>query len=368
MILLLGNQTAENMLCHLTAKYLQLDKFFNLQMIRTTDSTLKAFNALSYPTLIKEDGSKLNSIQSILYEFSLMVNLDQLLFGENDKQRNSIAKHFDIAKTNQENMLKYYTAQLENSVFLEDNHITMADLVAFTYTYNFMKDFTNEQKFENNHVFRWYNHMQNLTGIKENWEGECVRFPVVVKSEDNGKVDKKNLKAQKKADAQANRPEHTKCQGEQAKGGEQHQPPAEKPQQPPAEKQQQPPAEKPQQPPAEKPQPDQSQKQQQPKKEKQQKGQTEKGKKPAPVKGSDEELLLQFSNLELRIGSLDEAWKHPESEKLWCEKINIGREVRQIASGLQKNVPLDQMNGLVVVASNLKPKKLAGKYLYCKKN
>lgn len=54
--------------------------------------------------------------------------------------------------------------------------------------------------------------------------------------------------------------------------------------------------------------------------------------------------------------------QHPESEKLYCEEINIGGEVRQIASGLQAFVPIEDMSGLVLVLTNLKGRKLAGTY------
>ncbi len=47
--------------------------------------------------------------------------------------------------------------------------------------------------------------------------------------------------------------------------------------------------------------------------------------------------------------------KHPESENLYCEKIDMGDEVREIASGLQKFVPIEKMSGLVLVLANLAP-------------
>ena len=40
----------------------------------------------------------------------------------------------------------------------------------------------------------------------------------------------------------------------------------------------------------------------------------------------------------------------------------MGDEVREIGSGLQKNVPIEEMKGLVCVMANLKPRKLAGFY------
>ena len=56
----------------------------------------------------------------------------------------------------------------------------------------------------------------------------------------------------------------------------------------------------------------------------------------------------------------NENMQHPASENLYCEKINVGGEVREIASGLQKFVPLEGMKGKVLVMANLKPRPLAG--------
>lgn len=66
--------------------------------------------------------------------------------------------------------------------------------------------------------------------------------------------------------------------------------------------------------------------------------------------------------MDIRVGRITKVWKHPESEKLYCEEIDIGNgEIRKIASGLQAFVTLERMtDALVVVLCNLKAKKLAG--------
>lgn len=66
--------------------------------------------------------------------------------------------------------------------------------------------------------------------------------------------------------------------------------------------------------------------------------------------------------MDIRVGKIVKVWKHPESDKLYCEEVDIGNgEIRKIASGLQQFVTLDRMNdSLVVVLCNLKAKKLAG--------
>jgi len=91
------------------------------------------------------------------------------------------------------------------------------------------------------------------------------------------------------------------------------------------------------------------------------------GKKEEPAtKGGEGEvptegLLEDFARLDIRVGNIVECWVHPDSDKLYCEKIDIGDgEIREIGSGLQKFVNLSDMKGLVLVLANLKPRKLGG--------
>ncbi len=72
--------------------------------------------------------------------------------------------------------------------------------------------------------------------------------------------------------------------------------------------------------------------------------------------------LDDVARLNLRVGKIVEVWEHPDSEKLWCEKIDVGEgELRQIASGLRKvKTKEDMLNAMCVVCVNLKTRKLAG--------
>jgi methionine--tRNA ligase beta chain len=67
--------------------------------------------------------------------------------------------------------------------------------------------------------------------------------------------------------------------------------------------------------------------------------------------------------MDFGVGQIVQAWPHPESDKLWCEKVAFGegQEVREIASGLRAHFTLEQMTGQrVIVVRNLKSRKLAG--------
>eukprot|EP00520_Triparma_pacifica_P006262 CAMPEP_0118671560 /NCGR_PEP_ID=MMETSP0785-20121206/22068_1 /TAXON_ID=91992 /ORGANISM="Bolidomonas pacifica, Strain CCMP 1866" /LENGTH=827 /DNA_ID=CAMNT_0006566455 /DNA_START=102 /DNA_END=2582 /DNA_ORIENTATION=- len=69
-----------------------------------------------------------------------------------------------------------------------------------------------------------------------------------------------------------------------------------------------------------------------------------------------------FSALDIRVGLVKKVWKHEESEKLFCEEVDVGEdEPRMIASGLQGFVNEEDFEGRkVLVVCNLKERKLAG--------
>ena len=67
---------------------------------------------------------------------------------------------------------------------------------------------------------------------------------------------------------------------------------------------------------------------------------------------------------DIRVGKIVECAPHPESEKLFIEKIDLGEpdgRIRTIVSGLQPFVTLEEMlNDKIIVFANMKPRKLAG--------
>ncbi|GBM70528.1 Aminoacyl tRNA synthase complex-interacting multifunctional protein 1 [Araneus ventricosus] len=91
-----------------------------------------------------------------------------------------------------------------------------------------------------------------------------------------------------------------------------------------------------------------------------------KEKAPKPAKQdkqpAEENKEVNVSRLDLRIGRILNAKKHPDAESLYVEEIDVGEEKpRTVVSGLVKFVPLEDMqNRLVVVLCNLKPAKMRG--------
>lgn len=72
--------------------------------------------------------------------------------------------------------------------------------------------------------------------------------------------------------------------------------------------------------------------------------------------------LENFSRVKFVVGLITKIYKHETADKLYCEEIDIGSEVRKIASGLVPFYPDPNvlLNKRVLVVANLKEKKLVG--------
>ena len=71
--------------------------------------------------------------------------------------------------------------------------------------------------------------------------------------------------------------------------------------------------------------------------------------------------IEDFAKVELKVGTIVSAEKHPKAERLLVEQIDLGNETRQIVSGIAKNFKPEEIVGKkVIVVTNLKPVKLRG--------
>lgn len=80
------------------------------------------------------------------------------------------------------------------------------------------------------------------------------------------------------------------------------------------------------------------------------------------VKPSKENITIDdFDKIELCVGKILEAKKHPKADKLLIFKVDVGSDVRQIVSGIAKWYEPESLIGKkVVVVKNLAPVKLRG--------
>ncbi|XP_068126756.1 aminoacyl tRNA synthase complex-interacting multifunctional protein 1 isoform X2 [Hyperolius riggenbachi] len=96
------------------------------------------------------------------------------------------------------------------------------------------------------------------------------------------------------------------------------------------------------------------------KKEKPEKKGEKKEKKQAVA--DDDAKAVDVSRLDMRVGCIVSAKKHPDADSLYVEEVDVGEaSPRTVVSGLVKHIPLEQMqNRMAVLLCNLKPAKMRG--------
>ncbi|MBQ1390308.1 MAG: methionine--tRNA ligase [Firmicutes bacterium] len=68
-----------------------------------------------------------------------------------------------------------------------------------------------------------------------------------------------------------------------------------------------------------------------------------------------------FDKIDLRVGTIIKAEKHPKADKLLVFQVQMGTETRQVISGVAKHFKPEEMVGKnVIVVANLKPRDLRG--------
>ncbi|XP_066535510.1 aminoacyl tRNA synthase complex-interacting multifunctional protein 1a [Hoplias malabaricus] len=89
------------------------------------------------------------------------------------------------------------------------------------------------------------------------------------------------------------------------------------------------------------------------------KGEKQEKKAAAPPQ---EDAKVDVSRLDLRVGCIISAEKHPDADSLYVEQVDVGEAApRTVVSGLVKHIPIDQMqNRMAVLLCNLKPAKMRG--------
>lgn len=82
--------------------------------------------------------------------------------------------------------------------------------------------------------------------------------------------------------------------------------------------------------------------------------------KPADKEVAEKENEVSVSLLNIQVGLIRKAWKHPSADSLLVEEIDVGEaKARQVVSGLAKYCSPDELtNRRVVLITNVKPGKL----------
>lgn len=89
-----------------------------------------------------------------------------------------------------------------------------------------------------------------------------------------------------------------------------------------------------------------------------------KGNAVAQVMDGSDDSQQDPTRLDIRCGLVLKCWNHPDSDKLLCEEVDLGKEsggVRTIASGIRPHYSAEDLVGRkVLVLANLKERSMAG--------
>ena len=79
-------------------------------------------------------------------------------------------------------------------------------------------------------------------------------------------------------------------------------------------------------------------------------------KAPVEKKKKEDELPVDIGRLDLHVGHIRKASKHPDADSLYVEEIDLGEEKpRTVISGLVKFIPEEEMQDrMVIILCNLK--------------
>ena len=73
---------------------------------------------------------------------------------------------------------------------------------------------------------------------------------------------------------------------------------------------------------------------------------------------TEKQLLNLFSKAEMRVGEITTSSYLPKNSVYYLSSVSIGEETRQVLSALRSEIPIEQMEGKVIVLCNVKSKKL----------
>lgn len=92
------------------------------------------------------------------------------------------------------------------------------------------------------------------------------------------------------------------------------------------------------------------------------KDKTKKSAEAKPKASAPAEAEISISRLDIRVGLITKAQKHPDADSLYVEEIDVGEpQPRTVVSGLVKYIPLEEMQSRkVCVLCNLKPATMRG--------
>ncbi|KAJ2523108.1 G4 quadruplex nucleic acid binding protein [Coemansia sp. RSA 1939] len=255
------------------------------------------------------DGQKVEGTNSIANLIAERYNSD--LAGKTDEEKAEVSQWMSMSGRHGPSERQVFSQtineHLAGKTFLVSNYFSLADLVAFSNVYAFMESLSSQKRFNWSNFSRWFDLIQHTVPP----EALSKAGLKVIEIDLNAPAPpKKQSSADTKKGGDGAGSDKTKSVKD---NGQAKKEPAKK---------------------------EQKQKQQ-------------------PAK---EELNVVPSLIDLRVGHIIKAEKHPDADALYVEDIEVGEpEPRRVVSGLVRFIPIEKMfNRDVVLVCNLKPAAMRG--------
>ena len=242
-----------------------------------------------------------NLIQYPMSIFSTLASVsgtESILYGATPTERAQTSSWVEISnELSEPELVAFLESKLLTRTFLVSNHITLADIIAYVKVQKYLLKLFPNERLKFVCVMRWMTHLQSLPGLSE-------LLPKFTVPQVESKFDKTELTPYT---PQLVEPPKKDLKEESKQPNKAKKKPPKKQQAPPAEE------------------------------------------------------ADPMAYIDIRVGYVEEVWRHPQADKLFCETINLGDEKRNVVSGLVDHVAQEDFKGsLVVVLCNLKKGKIRG--------
>ncbi|KAJ2555702.1 G4 quadruplex nucleic acid binding protein [Coemansia sp. RSA 1933] len=254
------------------------------------------------------DGQNVEGTNSIAYLVASKYSND--LSGKTDAEKAEVSQWMSMSARHGPSERQVFSQtineHLAERTFLVSNHLSLADLVAFSNVYAFMESLSSQKRFNFSNFSRWFDLIQHSIPADALAKAGLKLVEIDLNAPAPSKKQQPAASAKKEKDSTGD----SKTANEKKDG---------------------------------------QAKKEKPKKQQQQQ----------PAK---EELKIVPSLIDLRVGHIVNVEKHPDADALYVEDIEVGEsEPRKVVSGLVRFIPIENMNNRnVVLVCNLKPAAMRG--------
>ncbi len=166
----------ETLYVELLTHYTEVREFNDIQLVYLSKNHSKLLNQKILPKMLTKEDKELISLQEITRTILEDINLDKELIGSDQEETNNSNKFFELVLTHQDSLDKFLVileTQLKDVSFLNNSiNLRVCDLSVFCFVFKKMLELDNNDKKTLPNVYRWFNYIQKMRGVREYLESK----------------------------------------------------------------------------------------------------------------------------------------------------------------------------------------------------